>query len=185
MTFDLQIENAATILRQGGIIAYPTEAVFGLGCDPFNQLAVARIKQLKNRSPQKGLIMIGACWEQLQSFTAPIPKENLTRTLATWPGPYTWIFPTADSTPQWITGQHNTIALRVTAHPIAKAICEAFGKPIISTSANLEGQPPARTEDEVKRIFNTDIDLIISGALGNQTKPTEIRDVLTGKVLRA
>jgi len=180
----MNLQNAATILRQGGIIAYPTEAVFGLGCDPFNQSAVARIKQLKNRSPQKGLIVIGASWEQLQPFTAPIPKENLKRALATWPGPYTWIFPAADGTPQSITGQQSTIALRVTAHPIAKAICEAFGKPVISTSANLEGQPPACTGDEVKRIFKNDIDLIISGALGNQTKPTEIRDVLTGKILR-
>jgi L-threonylcarbamoyladenylate synthase len=180
----MNLQNAATILRQGGIIAYPTEAVFGLGCDPFNQSAVTRIKQLKQRSPQKGLIVIGASWEQLQPFTSTIPKENLMHALATWPGPFTWIFPAADITPKWITGEHTTVAIRVTAHPIAKALCEAFGKAIISTSANLENQSSARTADEVKKIFKGDIDLIIDGALGNQNKPSEIRDVLTGKVLR-
>jgi L-threonylcarbamoyladenylate synthase len=180
----MNLQNAVKILQQGGVIAYPTEAVFGLGCDPFNPSAVAKIIKLKKRSPEKGLIVIGSSWEQLQPLTAPVPNENLKKALATWPGPYTWIFPAASTAPKWVTGQHSTIAVRVTAHPIAKAICQGFGKPIISTSANLEGHPPARTVDEVKLIFGDSIDLIISGELGNQNKPTEIRDVLTGKIIR-
>lgn len=179
------IPETVKILQQGGVIAYPTEAVYGLGCDPFNQAAVNRLLALKKRSWEKGLILIAASWEQIVDYVEPIPTPRMDAVLATWPGPITWIFPATTRVPEWIRGRHDSIAIRVTAHPLAQALCAAFGKPLVSTSANLEGQPPARFPEEVAKIFPDSLDLIVEGALGDSLKPTEIREARTGKVLRA
>lgn len=178
------MHNAIETLQQGGIIAYPTEAVYGLGCDPFNEQAVTRILELKQRSIDKGLILIAASWQQVQALTQSIPNEVLQKALDSWPGPYTWIFSATTKVPKWITGSHDTIALRVTAHPIAKAICEAYNGPIVSTSANIEGKTPAKTYEEVQQQFPQGIDYIVPGDVGNLAQPTAICDVLTDKVLR-
>lgn len=179
-----QIQHAVKTLEQGGIIAYPTEAVFGLGCDPFNEIAVDNLKRLKFRSYNKGFIIIAADFEQLQALVAHIPPAALAQVKATWPGPITWVFPAAEIVPLWLQGTQSTIAVRVTDHPIASAICKAYGKPIVSTSANHEGGKPARKEKEVVEIFGDSIDLVVSGMVGDLTQPTEIRDALTGKILR-
>ncbi len=177
-----ELDIAIKALTQGELIAYPTEAVWGLGCDPFNEQAVLNLLALKQRSVSKGLIVIGSSWEQLRALTADISPEQLNIVLASWPGPSTWVFPIA-SVPSWLSGDHPSIALRVTAHPIAKALCEAFG-PLVSTSANLAGQSPALTKDDVEAQFGAQIGLLVSGALGGLTRPTPIRDALTGQVLR-
>lgn len=181
-----QIQEAVAVLNNGGIIAYPTEAVFGLGCDPLNEKAVAQLLKLKNRAVEKGLILIGASWEQIQDYIdiKKIPEIRLKEILKTWPGPVTWVFPAATFAPKWITGKHATIAIRLTNHPIAKSICESFGKPLVSTSANLDGQFPARTALEVEKIFADKIALVVNGDVGGLDKPTEIRDAISGKVLR-
>jgi len=178
-------QQAAKILTDGGVIAYPTEAVFGLGCDPLNEAAVMRLLHLKNRLPDKGVILIASSWPQLQSFVQYIPPDKLAKVLDTWPGPVTWVFPASDYVPEWIRGAHTTVAVRVTAHPIASLLCKEFGKPIVSTSANIEGHEPARDEKTVQKVFNDKIDLLVSGQVGDHAKPTEIRDALTGKILRA
>lgn len=180
-----QTQHAAQILREGGVIAYPTEAVFGLGCDPFNEKAVMHLLQLKNRHVDKGLILIASDWKQLELLVEYIAPDHLKKILATWPGPFTWVFPASVLVPEWIRGRHSTVAIRVTDHPIAKELCHSFGKPLVSTSANIEGHPPARKEEDVGKIFAEKIDLIVNGAVGGLAKPTEIRDALTGKVLRA
>jgi L-threonylcarbamoyladenylate synthase len=177
-------QQAAEVLKNGGVIAYPTEAVFGLGCDPFNEQAVQKILQLKQRSMDKGLILIAANWEQVKNLVLQIDKDLLTKVLATWPGPNTWVFPASKQCPKWVTGKFNSVALRITAHPIAKTICEEFGGPIVSTSANIEGSSPARTKQEVEKQFPQGIDLFVPGEIGNQTAPTLIRDVLTNKIIR-
>jgi L-threonylcarbamoyladenylate synthase len=176
--------KAAKILKQGGIIAYPTEAVLGIGCDPFNEQAVLKLLQLKKRSVAKGVILIAANWEQIKNLTAPIDNELLEKVFATWPGPYTWVFPASDSCPKWISGEYPTVALRVTKHEVAKAICDKFSEPIVSTSANIENNPPARSLIELHSQFPQGIDLIIPGEIGGLEKPTSIMDVLTGKMLR-
>jgi L-threonylcarbamoyladenylate synthase len=178
------IKKAINIIKQGGIIAYPTEAVYGLGCDPFNEKATLRLLKLKQRSIDKGLILISSSWEQIKDLTLPIPEQNLQKILASWPGPITWVFPASKTVPSWIRGAHNSIALRVTNHPIAKAICEHYEKPIVSTSANIEGNTPARTYAEVINQFPEGIDFIIEGEVGELTKPTMIRDALTNTILR-
>jgi len=184
MTPTITPQQAASLLRVGQIIAYPTEAVYGLGCDPFNERSVKHLLQLKQRDINKGLILIAALWRDVEFLVdhAEVSRGCLRRVFARWPGPVTWIFPASDSVPSWIRGEHNSIALRITAHPTAKGICKAFGGPIVSTSANLAGFPPARTRQEFLAQF--DNVAIVSGRVGRLQQPTSIYDVLTGKAVR-
>ncbi len=181
----MDIQPAVEVLKRGGIIAYPTESVYGLGCDPFNEKAVMRLLGLKKRSVEKGLILIAADWEQVKSLVKPIKPYLLKRVLATWPGPVTWTFPAAHGLPQWIRGAHSTVAIRVTAHPIASELCRVFNQPLVSTSANIEGQPPVVKDEDIEKIFPEGIDGVVTGSLGGLAKPTEIRSALTGETLRA
>jgi L-threonylcarbamoyladenylate synthase len=173
-----------SIIQAGGIIAYPTEAVYGLGCDPFNDQAIKRLLALKQRSISKGLIVIGSDWQQLHHLTAPIPAERLQTILATWPGSTTWVFPKAASVSKLVSGDHATVALRVTDHPIAQALCAALHAPLISTSANIAGHTPARSASEVRNQFGDQLDFIVEGAVGGLAAPTQIRDALSGQLLR-
>ncbi|MDQ2995098.1 MAG: L-threonylcarbamoyladenylate synthase [Pseudomonadota bacterium] len=172
-------------LRRGDVIAYPTEGVYGLGCDPLNEAAVTKLLALKHRSPTRGLILVADRWDAVAQWTTPIDETHLVKALTTWPGPITWVFPAAPLAPAWITGNFDSVALRVSKHPTIKAICEAFGGPIVSTSANTEGEPPARDPEAVLRYFNKDITLLVTGELGGESKPTPIRDVLTDQEIRA
>ena len=130
-----QLRNAARCLRTGGIVAYPTEAVWGLGCDPLNGESVARLIDLKRRAPEKGLILIASSTEQILPFVAVCDDSEIVIATKTWPGPHTWIFPAAAETPFWLTGGRDTIAVRVTAHPVASALCNAFGGDQMKTFA--------------------------------------------------
>ncbi len=172
-------------MDQGGVIAYPTEAVYGLGCDPFNAHAIAKILQLKQRSIEKGFILIAERWEQVASLVLPIKPRALHQVLDTWPGPITWVFPAnKDTVPKWIQGQHQGIAIRISNHPIVQALCYQFKKPLVSTSANIQGQPPIRDAHTVKMTFGHQINVIIDGKLGSQIHPTTIKDAITGEVIR-
>ncbi len=178
-----RLRLAARLLRSGAIIAYPTEAVFGLGCDPLNRRAVYRLLEIKQRPVEKGLILIASDIGQLLPFVS-IPNGHLRADLdATWPGPVTWLLPARPHTPRWLRGKHATIAVRVTAHPVAAALCDAFGGPIVSTSANASGRPPARTALQARRRC-PGIDAILNGRTGGLARPTEIRDATTGQTVR-
>lgn len=177
-------QKIVEILKSGGIIAYPTEAVFGLGCDPFNEQAVLKLLQLKKRDISKGLILIAASWEQFEPLIQPIDDSIINKIFTSWPGPNTWVVPANSRVPSWIKGKYSSVAVRVTAHPVAKKICEMFGGPIVSTSANIEGLPPAKTAEEVQGQFPEGIDLIVPGKVGNLKKPTTIRDAITDKIIR-
>jgi L-threonylcarbamoyladenylate synthase len=179
-----KIQQAIEVLQQGGIIAYPTEAVFGLGCDPLNEKAVMRLLNLKQRSVEQGLILIAATLEQLQPWIDEVTPEQFNKAIKTWPGPYTWIFPAKKTVPFWLRGKHKGIAVRITDHPIAKELCEQFGAAIVSTSANPHGQAPAMTGSEVRNYFSLEINYIVEGSLGESARPTEIRDVVSGKIIR-
>ncbi len=178
------LDTAVANLRTGGIIAYPTEAVFGLGCDPDNHQALQRLLALKQRQAEKGLILIAASLSQLQPYLADLAIEQQQLAMTTWPGPVTWLWPARDSIAPLLHGMHNTLAVRVTAHPIASAICIAFGKPLVSTSANLAGESPVRDAAGVRRVFADKIDYIVEGSVGERDRPTEIRDALTGAIIR-
>lgn len=179
------LEHAAELIRSGGLVAYPTEAVYGLGCDPRREDTVMRLLALKEREVSHGLILIAADLDQLREFIQPFDQVLSERILPTWPGPVTWVVPAAPGTPGWIRGRHPTIAVRVTAHPIAAALCRAAGTALVSTSANLHGAAPARSARDVEMTLGGRIDHVVEGACGEQERPTEIRDAATGAVLRA
>lgn len=179
--------NAATALRQGGVVAYPTEGVYGLGCDPRNRDAFSHLFALKQRPPTQGVLLIGADFAQIAPWidAREVPDAVLETVHATWPGPHTWIFPRAPDVPEWVAGAHAGIALRVTAHGPAAALCRAFGGAIVSTSANPHGQPSARDASAVAGYFPHGLAAIIDAPLGGLDKPTSIRDALTGAIIRA
>ena len=186
----LHLGPALLALKQGKVIAYPTESMYGFGCDPFNINAVTKLLRIKQRHIKKGFILIGANFQQLESLVQPIDYNALNQVFSTWPGPFTWVFPASSEVPEWIRGANHGVAVRVTNHPIAKSLCEQFRQPIISTSANQEGFPPARDEHTLRMTLkkvsdsNSTIDYIVSGKIGDATKASEIRDAVTGKVLR-
>lgn len=166
------------------MIAYPTEAVYGLGCNPRNEKAVQRILSLKSRNPDMGLILVADVFERFTPFIEAVPSENLAAAEATWPGPFTWLFPRAADVPDWLAGKHPTIAIRVSAHPVCRALSAAYGAPIVSTSANPHAKPAATQAEQVEAYFGADIDGIVAGDIGNDAQPSEIRDVMSGRVLR-
>lgn len=186
MAFDIapwHLRRAVDALARGGVIACPTEAVWGLSCDPLNRGACERLLALKRRDWAKGLILVAADFEDLPFFVE-LPSNNaMKRATATWPGPATWVFPAAEDAPWWLTGDHDSIAVRVTAHPLLRTLCREFG-PLVSTSANRSGREPARSISEVRLQFRDDLDAIVPGSLGGLAKPTTIRDVQTGHILR-
>lgn len=172
------------MLHGGGIVAYPTESVFGLGCNPLNVDAVYRLLELKKRPTGKGLILISDSFSRLQPFLAPIPDQRLEIVLQSWPGPVTWVIPARPNVPEWLRGRHDGLAVRVTAHPVAAALCAAADMPLVSTSANLSRHPPARNALQTRIRCDHQVDFILHGATGGLARPTQIRDALTGKLLR-
>jgi L-threonylcarbamoyladenylate synthase len=171
-------------LKAGGIIAYPTEAVIGLGCDPLNEKAVARLLALKQRPWQKGLILIAADYAQLVPFLEPLTPTLEKRVFAVWPGPVTWLLPAKPTVPHYLRGQSSKLAVRVTAHPQTAALCQHWGGTLVSTSANISGQSAPKTALKVRRTFAQTIDYIMPGTVGGRQRPSEIRDALTNTVLR-
>jgi L-threonylcarbamoyladenylate synthase len=175
------ISRAADTLLGGGVIAYPTEGVFGLGCMPDDDEAVARVLSIKRRSPTKGLILIAADKSQLHDWIdlgdSELPELNASR-------PTTWIAPARAYVSPLVRGDHPGLAVRLTSNATAAAICRAVDSPIISTSANLAGQRTVRNGLVLRRKFGACVDYIVPGACGPSSGPSEIRDLATGKVIR-
>ncbi|MFB3091110.1 MAG: L-threonylcarbamoyladenylate synthase [Gammaproteobacteria bacterium] len=180
---NFHLNQAVMALNMGGIIAYPTEAVFGLGCYPEDFCSVAKILSLKDRSVNKGLILIAASVGQIAPYVEYPDDKVKQEVISTWPGPVTWVLPAKASVPYWVTGGKNTVAVRVSAHPIAQALCHRAGV-IVSTSANPVRCTPATNVIKVRSYFGNKIDYILPGETGSQRHPTEIREATTGKVLR-
>ncbi len=174
------LQNALADLKLGKVIAYPSEGVWGLGCDPQNEEAVYQLLKLKKRPVSKGLILVGSNLEQMNQYiNVNKYKEKL---ISKWPGPHTWIVPT-ENTPAWIRGNYDSVALRVSSHPVIKEICEKFEAAIVSTSANIQGQKPLRTKQEVEKNF--DQVSIVEGCLGGLKGSTPIQDIETERWVRS
>lgn len=172
-------------LAAGGVIAYPTEAVWGLGCDPWNEAATHTILDLKNRPEHKGLILVASSVEQIRFLLSPLPEELQERATRHWPGPVTCVIPDVRrQIPPWVRGQHKSIAVRISAHPLVKALCELTGGPLVSTSCNPAGRAPARHAWQVQKYFPEGLDLLVAGRLGNARKPSTIIDIVSGQTLR-
>lgn len=181
------IESVVQVLQEGGVIAYPTEAVYGLGCDPDNEAAVLALLAVKQRPVEKGLILIAANYSQLLPYIddEAIPLEKRAEIFSCWPGHVSWVLPASKTAPKWITGQFDSIAVRVTAHPVVQQLCLAYGKPVVSTSANLSGQPAITDRIELEQSMAGKVSAIMPGALGGATQPSQIRNALTGDILRS
>lgn len=175
------IAKAADVLLGGGVIAYPTEGVFGLGCLPDDDAAVWRILTIKQRSPDKGLILIAAHRRQLDSWIDIDPDELPDADPQT---PVTWIAPATPRVSRLVRGVHSGIAVRLTTNSTAAAICDAVESPIVSTSANIAGRPVARNRYVLRRQFGSCVDYIVPGDCGPASGPSEIRDLATGVVIR-
>ena len=182
----LSIGESVAALKRGGVIAYPTEAVWGLGCDPFNEAAVMRLLAIKQRDVAKGLILIAGERAQLDGLLewSALPDDRLAAVDATWPGPNTWIVPATPRVPRWITGAHAGVAVRVSAHPVVVALCEHFGGVLVSTSANRASEPPAFRREQLDPALLAQLDGCSSGETGGLVAPTAIRDARSGAVLR-
>ncbi|WP_231491922.1 L-threonylcarbamoyladenylate synthase [Microbulbifer sp. HZ11] len=179
------LASAARILAAGGVIAHPTESVWGLACDPNNPEAVARLVGLKNRPLEKGLILVSGDVDHFSGLLHNLSGDQRARIDATWPGPVTWLVPHFDQVPPWVTGIHHSVALRHTSHRFTAALSRAFGGPIVSTSANPAGCQPARHKFQVLRYFGNDLDFVGGGSTGGRASPSEIRDAASGRIVRA
>jgi L-threonylcarbamoyladenylate synthase len=176
------IQKAVRILDRGGVIAYPTEGVFGLGCLPDNFTAVSRVLDIKQRDPDMGLVLIAAAVAQLDGWI-DLPRKD--HALASDSDqPVTWIVPAADDVPRWIRGDHAGIAVRITTHPVARALCEAAGSALVSTSANISGRSPARNAFVLRRHLGSLVDYIVPGECGPASGPSEIRVLESGEIVR-
>ena len=180
----LHYDLACHALAAGGVIAYHTEAVWGIGCEPLNEHACRRVTQLKGRSAAKGYILIASEFAQVEPFLKSLSRAQLKPALDSWPGPVTWLLPAASWVPGYLTGGRATLAVRVTAHATAAALCAQYGGPVVSTSANASGRAPARTVLQVQRQFGSRLDYLLPGALGGLAKPTPIRDLATKRAVR-
>lgn len=183
MTPSGPLRYAARTLQAGGVVAYPTESVFGLGCDPLDWSAVERILECKGRMAGAGLIVLADNYARLEPFINPSSTEKA-RMVGTWPGPVTWVCTASEAAPPWITGGRDTIAVRITAHPTAADLSRAAGMAIVSTSANRTGRPPCRSALHVRMRLQREVDYILAGATGGRSRPSEIRDARTGTILR-
>jgi len=183
-----ELSDAILALSKQGVIAYPTESVFGLGCDPDSDIAIQKILDLKQRPAHKGLILIAANIEQLENYAdfSSLSPEQMDTIKATWPGPFTWVVPVQDSLSKLVSGDFNSIAVRVTQHPVVQALCTAYGKPIISTSANLSGKEACTSSLQVQQMFEDHplLDYVIEQPVSGLDNPSQIHDALTGKRLR-
>ena len=175
-------DNLKKLFLDGGIFAYPTEAIYGLGCNPDNEKTVWRLLNLKNRPLNKGLILVASDFTQVKKYLKPLSKAQLQ---FTQPSNTTYIYPALDSAPKWLTGDFDSLAIRISQHPTVRELCENFDSALVSTSANLSEQTPAKTASEVVKQFDNKIDAILEGKLGDLLTPTVIRDSISGEIIRS
>jgi L-threonylcarbamoyladenylate synthase len=179
----LKLEIARSQLRAGGVIAYPTEGVWGLGCDPFDKTAVSKLLAIKGRAETKGLILVAASIEQFDDYLEGLEPALRAKLKCSWPGHITWLVPDNGFTPNWIKGKNQYVALRVSAYQPVVDLCLAFGGPIVSSSANISGHPTVKWPWQLRRQLPS-LDYCMNGPLGLAGKPSEIRELISGKVLR-
>jgi len=181
----LHTKLARLRLLQGGIIAYPTEAVWGLGCDPWNKWSVMKLLAIKQRPIEKGLILVAASTQQFAPLYENLNPEQKAVLDSSWPGATTWLIPDPkDLIPLWLKGDHNKVAIRVSAHPMVIELCRSFGSMLVSTSANQSGKPEIRSRLKLIRSLRDKLDFIVPGQLGPEENPSTIRDLESGKTLR-
>jgi L-threonylcarbamoyladenylate synthase len=179
----VSFRHIAAHLKRGGLIAYPTESCYGLGCDPDNRKAVQRILRLKQRPQRKGLILIASHYRQVARYLQPLTLVEQARLRTDGAQTVTNLMPTRPSAPRWLRGEHDTLAIRLTAHPLAKQLCRSTNSALVSTSANRSGMRSAKTYAECQRIFGKKV-WVLRGRVGNRKQPSTIRTWSDGKIVR-
>ncbi len=180
-----KLRQFSRLFEEGGVFAYPTESVYGVGCDPLNGEAVERLLGIKQRSWTKGVILIASSVEQLEPWVVLRSAKDRKRLATPQPRPTTWLVAAADGAPRWITGLHQKVAVRITTFPAVVQLCESVDSPLVSTSANLAGHPAARDALMVRNHLGNQLDRVLSGETGGVAKPSEIRDFDSQQVVRA
>ena len=173
----------AAHLRRGGLIAYPTESCYGLGCDPDNRAAVLRLLKLKQRPQHKGLILIAASYRQVARYLQPLPAAQQRQLQEAGAQAITYLMPARHSAPRWLRGAHDTLAVRLTAHRQAAQLCRNANSALVSTSANRSGQRPAKTYAQCRRLFGRKV-WVLPGRVGKRKKPSTIRAWADGQIIR-
>ena len=179
----LSARSLAAHLRRGGLIAYPTEYCFGLGCDPRNRRAVLRLLKLKRRPQNKGLILIAGKFAQLAPYLQPLAADQQDILRRDGAQAVTYLMPARPGVPRWLRGRYDTLAVRITAHPGAAALCNTLGMALVSTSANCSGHQPARTYAQCQHLFGNQV-LVLPGCVGKRKKPSTICAWMSGKIVR-
>lgn len=171
-------------LKRGGVIAYPTEYCYGLGCHPKHRRALTRVLRLKKRPQHKGLIVIGQNLSQLLPLLSRLPENVAIHLQQTWPAAKTFILPARQTVLPQLRGQRRSqLAVRVPEHALARQLCALAQTPLVSTSCNRARAKPCKTEREARRLFGHDV-WIIGGRVGGRKQPSEIIDWQTGRVMR-
>lgn len=178
------LSRARAVLAADGVLAYPTESCFGLGCDPRRPAAIKRIFSLKRRSRSKGLILIASEIKQIAPFVLPSALQDLDSLRRFWPGPFTLLLPASRVAHPWLRGRHQQIAVRITNHPWAAGLCQAMGTALVSTSANLSGKISLKTATQCRKVFGSHA-LVMPGSIGFARRPSTIVDIASGKIVRA
>ncbi|WP_422667569.1 Sua5/YciO/YrdC/YwlC family protein [Buchnera aphidicola] len=173
------------MLQKNNVIAYPTESMFGLGCNPMSKIAVEKLLYLKNRSIEKGFILVGSNYSQIKIYLneLKLSKQQKKNMFLYWPGPFTFLVPANSLVPFWLTGKFNTIAVRISAHAGIIELCNMFGGALISTSANISNMKPCLTSESVLKEFGSNFPLLY-GKIGNETHPSKIINIINGKLIR-
>jgi len=180
----ITVKQAVLDLRQGDLIIYPTEAMYGIGCDPYNPNAIDMLLQLKQREFKHGFILVASSFSQVKHLIGDVPKERMDAIMATWPGHITWLFPVRDNAPKGVLGEYKTVAIRISSHPVVRELSDLFGGPIISSSANVSGLSPALDVATCHKYFYPNISNVVAGDVGGNASSSAICDALTGRVLR-
>lgn len=173
------------MLHNKNVIAYPTESMFGLGCDPTSEEAVKKLLYLKNRTVEKGFILVASNFNQIKMYINEydLSEKQKNKIFLHWPGPFTFLLPAKTNTPYWLTGKFNTIAVRISAHIEIIKLCNTFGKALISTSANISNMTPCITREEVFKYFGKNFPLL-NGKIGDEKYPSKIVNIMNGKLIR-
>lgn len=173
----------AAYLKRGGLIAYPTESCYGLGCDPANRAAVMKLLRLKQRPQRKGLILIASSYRQLSRFLQPITAAEQSKLQRDGAQAITYLMPVKKYAPRWLRGAHDTLAVRLTAHPYAQKLCRGVQSALVSTSANFSGHRPVKTYAECRRQFGSNV-WVLPGLVGKRKQPSTIVSWVDGRIVR-
>lgn len=181
--YPASFRSIAAYLKCGGLIAYPTESCYGLGCDPLNRFAVRKLLRLKHRPQAKGLILIASDYRQLVRYLQPLNESGQARLKADGAKAITYLMPVKNTAPRWLRGSHDTLAVRLTAHPLARQLCRGIKSALVSTSANLSGMRPAKTYAQCQRLFGKQV-WVLPGCVGKRKMPSRILAWADGRIIR-